>query len=155
MQSFFDQYDAYLLPTVAVPPFERGQWKPDTVAGEPIERDPGWTLTPLFELPGYPAASVPAGFTDDGLPVGMQSVESRFADDLVLAISGAFERIRPWYDVYDRLPVCEPRPGRRPAGGSPADEIGLPELVVRQQLIGGSLFAHRPFREQVAVIRTL
>lgn len=105
VQSFFDQYDALLLPTVAVPPFEHGQWKPDTVAGEPIEHDLGWTLTWLFNLTGHPAASVPAGFTDDGLPVGMQIVGPRFADDLVLAISGAFERVRPWYDAYDRLPV--------------------------------------------------
>jgi len=104
VQSFFETYDALLVPTIAVPPFEHGAWAPDTVDGEPVDSTLGWTLTWLFNLTGHPAASVPAGFTDEGLPVGMQIVGPRFADDRVLALSGAFERVRPWHDAYDRLP---------------------------------------------------
>jgi Asp-tRNA(Asn)/Glu-tRNA(Gln) amidotransferase A subunit family amidase len=46
------------------------------------------------------AASIAAGLTDDGLPVGMQVVGRRFADDSVLTVSAAFERARPWHHVY-------------------------------------------------------
>jgi hypothetical protein len=46
---------------------------------------------------------VPAGFTEDGLPIGMQIVGRRFDDGAVLAASAAFERVRPWHGSYDVL----------------------------------------------------
>jgi Asp-tRNA(Asn)/Glu-tRNA(Gln) amidotransferase A subunit family amidase len=46
---------------------------------------------------------VPAGFTGDGLPIGMQIVGRRFDDGAVLAASAAFERVRPWHNSYDVL----------------------------------------------------
>ncbi|MFC6864359.1 amidase [Halomicroarcula sp. GCM10025817] len=100
-QSLFAEYDLLLLPTMAVPPFEHGKWGPEEIEGEPVDPILEWTLTWLFNLTGHPAASVPAGVTREGLPVGMQVVGPRFADERVLAASGAFERIEPWYDAYD------------------------------------------------------
>lgn len=102
-QSLFDEYDLLLLPTIAVLPFEHGIWGPEEVDGERVDPILEWTLTWPFNLTGHPASSVPAGFTDDGLPVGMQIVGPRFADDRVLAASGAFERVKPWHDAYDDL----------------------------------------------------
>jgi aspartyl-tRNA(Asn)/glutamyl-tRNA(Gln) amidotransferase subunit A len=49
-----------------------------------------------FNLTGQPAASVPAGFTADGLPVGLQIVGRRFADATVMRAAAAFEQLRPW-----------------------------------------------------------
>jgi Asp-tRNA(Asn)/Glu-tRNA(Gln) amidotransferase A subunit family amidase len=51
-------------------------------------------------MTGQPAASIPAGLTDEGLPVGLQLVGPRLADDDVLAASAAFERVRPWRQHY-------------------------------------------------------
>jgi aspartyl-tRNA(Asn)/glutamyl-tRNA(Gln) amidotransferase subunit A len=47
-------------------------------------------------MTGQPAASVPCGFTEDGLPIGLQIVGRRFDDVTVLRASAAFERARPW-----------------------------------------------------------
>jgi amidase len=50
----------------------------------------------LFAITGQPAISVPAGFTSEGLPVGLQIVGRRFADATVLRVAAAFEAARPW-----------------------------------------------------------
>jgi aspartyl-tRNA(Asn)/glutamyl-tRNA(Gln) amidotransferase subunit A len=57
-------------------------------------------LTWPFNATGHPVASVPAGLTDDGYPVGMQIVGRHYEDDTVLAVSAAIERERPWHDNY-------------------------------------------------------
>jgi len=53
-------------------------------------------MTPLFNLTGQPAATVPCGLTSDGLPIGLQIVGRRFDEATVLRASAAFEAIRPW-----------------------------------------------------------
>jgi Asp-tRNA(Asn)/Glu-tRNA(Gln) amidotransferase A subunit family amidase len=67
-----------------------------------VDVDPliGWCLTYLFNFTGHPAASVPAGLTDEGHPVGIQLVGARGRDDLVLRASSAFAEVRPWQDTY-------------------------------------------------------
>jgi aspartyl-tRNA(Asn)/glutamyl-tRNA(Gln) amidotransferase subunit A len=55
-------------------------------------------FTYLFNLTGQPAASVPAGVTDDRRPVGLQIVGRRHADRTVLAASAAYEAACPWGD---------------------------------------------------------
>jgi aspartyl-tRNA(Asn)/glutamyl-tRNA(Gln) amidotransferase subunit A len=49
-----------------------------------------------FNFTGQPAATVPAGFTPAGMPVGLQIVGRRFADLTVLQAAAAFEAARPW-----------------------------------------------------------
>jgi aspartyl-tRNA(Asn)/glutamyl-tRNA(Gln) amidotransferase subunit A len=57
----------------------------------------GWSFfTYPFNLTGQPAASLPCGFTSDGLPIGLQVVGGRHADALVLTASAAFEAAAPW-----------------------------------------------------------
>jgi aspartyl-tRNA(Asn)/glutamyl-tRNA(Gln) amidotransferase subunit A len=61
-------------------------------------------FTPLFNFAGHPAANVRAGFTDSGLPAGLQIVGPRHADLRVLQAARAFEQARPW---NDRWPMME------------------------------------------------
>jgi len=99
VQGALEDHDLLVAPTLAVPPFEIDDL-PAAVDGRPVEPRRGWLLTQPFNMTGNPAASIPAGFTDAGLPVGMQLVGPRLADDEVLAASAAFERVRPWRDRY-------------------------------------------------------
>jgi amidase/aspartyl-tRNA(Asn)/glutamyl-tRNA(Gln) amidotransferase subunit A len=57
-------------------------------------------MTYLINFIGNPAATVPAGLAENGLPVGMQITGRRHADAEVIAASAAFERLRPWIDTY-------------------------------------------------------
>jgi aspartyl-tRNA(Asn)/glutamyl-tRNA(Gln) amidotransferase subunit A len=49
-----------------------------------------------FNMTGQPAASVPCGFTREGLPVALQIVGRWHADTLVLQAAAAFEAAQPW-----------------------------------------------------------
>jgi amidase/aspartyl-tRNA(Asn)/glutamyl-tRNA(Gln) amidotransferase subunit A len=107
-QNMFEHYDILVTPTLAVPPFDNASdgntIGPTEINGEQVDPLIGWCLTYPFNFTGHPAASVPAGMTDDGLPIGMQIVGRRFADDVVLAASAAFERVRPWQQTYPPRP---------------------------------------------------
>jgi len=94
-------HDVLATPTLAVPPFDADGTGPSEIDGVPID-DPyfGWPMTWVFNLTGHPVLSVPAGFTDDGLPVGIQLVGQRFDDATVLAVGATLERLQPWHTEY-------------------------------------------------------
>lgn len=100
LQDVLDEYDLILTSTLACPPFDAGEVGPESIAGEPIDQDLGWLLTWPMNLSGHPAASVPAGLSDDGLPIGAQLVGSRFDEETIIAASAAIERRNPWADTY-------------------------------------------------------
>jgi aspartyl-tRNA(Asn)/glutamyl-tRNA(Gln) amidotransferase subunit A len=100
VQGFLDRFDLLLTPTVAVPPFDAGTPPPREVAGVRVSVLGWMPFTYPFNMTGQPAASVPAGSTDGGLPVGLQLVGRRHADGTVLAASAAYETACPWADQH-------------------------------------------------------
>jgi aspartyl-tRNA(Asn)/glutamyl-tRNA(Gln) amidotransferase subunit A len=107
MWKFMRQYDLLLTPTLAVPPFEIGIQGPEVIDGRQVEPFEWLAFTFPINMTGQPAATIPAGWTDDGLPIGLQIVGRHLDDPLVLKASAAFERIAPWHDrrppLLDRL----------------------------------------------------
>ncbi|WP_243723213.1 amidase [Actinomadura sp. 7K507] len=93
VREFFGRYDALLLPVSQVPPFDADTEYPGEVAGQPMHDYLEWMRSSfLVSATGCPALSVPAGFTGDGLPVGLQIVGPHHADLAVLQIGHAFEQ---------------------------------------------------------------
>jgi len=100
IRPLFEEYDLLLTPTLAVPPFEVGKYWVTEIAGTSVS-PLGWmAFTYPFNITGQPAASVPCGWTDDGLPVGLQIVGRPLDDLTVLRAAFAFEQASPWADSY-------------------------------------------------------
>lgn len=55
-------------------------------------------FTPTFNMTGHPAASVPCGFTNDRLPLGLHVIGGWHQDALVLQACAGFEAAQPWAD---------------------------------------------------------
>jgi aspartyl-tRNA(Asn)/glutamyl-tRNA(Gln) amidotransferase subunit A len=96
IDAFMGQFDLLLTPTMPLPAFPAGEDYPSEINGRPMTYL-GWTaFTYPFNLTGHPAATVPCGFTGDGLPVGLQIVGRWRADATVLRAAAAFEDMQPW-----------------------------------------------------------
>ena len=95
MNHVLARYDVLLSPTLPVVAFDAGQPCPDSYNKDPF----GWIpFTPPFNLTGQPAASIPCGFSQNGLPIGLQIVGPMYGDAMVLNVSRAFERAHPFAD---------------------------------------------------------
>jgi amidase len=92
-QSFLEKYEYFVLPTTQLPPFEVEMPYPREVAGVRFDSYIDWMKSCWYiSAAGNPAASVPAGFTPEGLPVGVQIVGRAKEDFSVLQLAHAFEQ---------------------------------------------------------------
>jgi len=98
MARFMARYDLLLTPTLAVPPFAIHMQGPEKIEGRYVRPAEFLAFTFPINLTGQPAASVPAGWTADGLPVGLQIVGRHLDDPMVLRASAAFAAASPWHD---------------------------------------------------------
>jgi aspartyl-tRNA(Asn)/glutamyl-tRNA(Gln) amidotransferase subunit A len=100
MGALHERYDLLLTPTLPLPAFAAGVEVPP---GWPRERWTSWTpFTYPFNITQQPAASVPCGLVD-GLPVGLQIVGPRHADERVLALGNAFQQATDWHRLRPPL----------------------------------------------------
>lgn len=93
MRLFMERHEFLLLPVAQVPPFDVGLPYVTEIEGVRLPTYVDWMrVCSDISVTGHPAISVPAGFTPDGLPVGLQIV-GRYRDDLgVLQLAHAFEQ---------------------------------------------------------------
>jgi len=124
---FFERYDVLLTPTLAMPPLVTGALQPKGIqavfmkllgslnAGRLISTLSGIDVlaehvfefmpyTPLFNVTGQPAMSVPLYWNDEGLPIGMQFV-GRYGDEATLfRLASQLEKAKPWSERIP--PIC-------------------------------------------------
>ncbi|MBR46123.1 MAG: hypothetical protein CMM31_06540 [Rhodospirillaceae bacterium] len=96
-------YDLLLTPTLTVPAFGLHIQGVEKVDGQIVPPFQWLSFTFPFNMTGQPAASVPAGFTKDGLPVGLQIVGRHLDDPAVIRACANFEKVRPWADKWPAL----------------------------------------------------
>jgi aspartyl-tRNA(Asn)/glutamyl-tRNA(Gln) amidotransferase subunit A len=102
--ALFDDIDVLITPTTAVPAFAAEGPLPFEINGQDASASGPVPFTMLANLCWNPAVSVPAGLTAEGLPVGLQIMGRRHADDAVLRLARLFEHAQPW-------PRLAPAPG--------------------------------------------
>jgi amidase len=102
MHQFMQRYDFIVLPVNQVPPFPVEQQYVTEIDGVQMESYIDWMRSCYFvTAAAHPALSMPCGFTDDGLPVGMQIVGRHRGEFELLQIAHAFEQVT---DVGRRRP---------------------------------------------------
>ena len=98
--AFFRQYDVLLTPTLPDLPWQLGRYGENEATLDGL----GWTArlfghspyTPLANVAGLPAMSVPLAQSSDGLPIGMQFMAGYGNDGMLLRLAGQLERAAPW-----------------------------------------------------------
>lgn len=116
MRRFFETYDVLVMPVSQVPPFPADQEYPADVDGREQSTYLDWMRSAYFiTVTGCPAMSVPAGFTPEGLPVGIQLVTRHSGERRLLEIAHAYEQATR---------VGEHRPAVRAGASTPAAAEG-------------------------------
>lgn len=94
-ESFFEEYDVLLAPSLPVPAFSTDVTGPASIDGTPV--DPffdDWCVLALpANLTGQPACAVPTGLSPEGLPVGLQVIGPRWSDARVLSVAARHEAL--------------------------------------------------------------
>jgi amidase len=96
MRELLERFDHLITPSMAVPPFPVTENYPSHVGGREMATYVDW-IAPTFilSLTGLPVASVPCGLDTEGLPVGLQLVGRRSAEEDVLAAAAGIQDTCP------------------------------------------------------------
>lgn len=107
---FFTRYDLLLTPTLASPPLPHGTICTDNeIAVYTASKRPMTSFTPLANVLGNPAMSVPLYWTADNIPIGSQFVAGFGKEGLLLRLAAALEEARPWRDRHPPISAWTPR----------------------------------------------
>ncbi|WP_417257231.1 amidase [Celeribacter halophilus] len=104
VRRYFETYDVFASPATQVLPFDASQRYPRSANGVEFETYLDWMRSAcLISATGMPAVSVPAGFSEGGLPVGLQLVVAHGQDVELLQIAHAFEQATGWAKRQPKL----------------------------------------------------
>lgn len=102
--AFMRDYDILASPTLASAAFPLEQFTPEWLTDKPLRTQIlAWLFTYPFNMMTTPAITVPAGFTSDGRPVGLQLAGGLHADATILRAAAALEKLHPWADHRPEL----------------------------------------------------
>ncbi len=92
----FERCDVLLTPTVGEPAVELGRWRGRGALRTLLGMSRTYCFTPVWNHTGQPAASLPAGFDDDGLPLSVQLIGRPGDEATLLSLAAQIEAERPW-----------------------------------------------------------
>jgi aspartyl-tRNA(Asn)/glutamyl-tRNA(Gln) amidotransferase subunit A len=100
----FDEVDVLLTPTVPIPPPVIADLRehPDDLRPKELIM---LRNTRPFNVWGIPTISVPCGFTNDGLPIGLQLAAAPWREDVVLQAAHAYEQATEWHKRMPNVPI--------------------------------------------------
>jgi amidase len=96
MRPFFERHEVLLTPVSAVPPVRAGQWEGLGAVRTFLGMVQAYPFALEWNLTGQPSISVPAGVSDDGLPIGMQLVGRHGEEATLLALAAQLEGELRW-----------------------------------------------------------
>ncbi|MCF1709020.1 amidase [Tabrizicola sp. J26] len=97
LAGLFERYDALVLPSAQVWPFPKEQTWPRRIAGQEMDTYHRWMQVVIpVSLVGLPALAVPAGFGEQGLPMGVQIFGPKGTDRRLLRLGQAYHRATDW-----------------------------------------------------------
>ena len=105
MADVFEDVDIVLCATNPIEPFAAEGPMPSRVNGVKVGRNNNGALTIPGNITGYPAISIPAGLSKNGLPIGLQAYARRHEDALLFDLALEFERARPWPLTAPTAPI--------------------------------------------------
>jgi amidase len=101
LAAFYERYDVLLSPVVSEPPTRLGQLAPTQPFGALMTGMFAFmSYTPLQNIAGTPAMSVPLETNNEGLPIGSMFAAGRDRDELLFALAYELEQARPWKDRW-------------------------------------------------------
>lgn len=104
LTTLFDHFDVLLSPVLTQPPLPIGAWEGHSGLRTLLAASKYVTHTELWNVAGNPAASVPATWTAEGLPIGVQFVGRPNGETTLLSLASQLEEARPWADRQPTLP---------------------------------------------------
>jgi amidase len=96
MGEVFQDFDVLLTPTIPMPPWPTMRFEGRSVVGATLGAADITPFTVPWNVSGQPAASVPAGFTEGGLPLAVQLIGRPHDETTLLSLSAQLESERPW-----------------------------------------------------------
>jgi amidase len=103
INAIFDDHDVLLTAVTARPPVEVGRWEGLGAARTLLGNALTYPFTSPWNALGQPAASVPAGFTEDGLPLAVQLAGRPNDETTLLSLAAQIEAERPWADKRPQI----------------------------------------------------
>jgi amidase len=97
IEAFMANYDAWLTPVLTAPPILLGEQAPTLDFATLYDRVTHYVAyTPIHNVAGTPAMSVPLGMSKDNLPIGSQFAAAKGREDLLYALAYELEQAQPW-----------------------------------------------------------
>lgn len=99
-RAIFEEVDVIVGPTSPLTAWTVGEWTVKISGEDESVLAASWRLTYPYNLTGLPAISLPCGFDERGLPIGLQIAGKPFDESMVLRVAHAYERTHDWKDKF-------------------------------------------------------